>query len=161
IPHRPQHRLGHAIQESHDGVVRVRAHPRDERARNDDPDIRDDDEVHEVQQRAEESVEDDHYFGPWPSSRGGNLARPTGLMKVVRIPPASSAATPAIEVPPGELTMSFSAPGCMPVSSNSFAAPSTVWVASVMAVMRSSPIRTPPSASDSMTTATYAGPEPD
>ena len=75
-------------------------------------------------------------------------------MKVVRIPPSSRAAIPAIEVPPGELTMSFSAPGWRPVSRRSLAAPSTVWVASVIAVIRSSPIFTPPSASDSITSAT-------
>src|SRR3989442_5108751 len=44
-------------------------------------------------------------------------------MKVVRIPPSSRAAIPAIEVPPGELTMSFRAPGWRPVSIRSLAAP--------------------------------------
>ena len=61
---------------------------------------------------------------------------------------------PAMVVPPGEETMSFNWPGCMPVSSTSRAEPRTVWVARIIAVARSSPIFTPPSASDSMTMAT-------
>ena len=61
---------------------------------------------------------------------------------------------PAIVVPPGLDTMSFRAPGCIPVSASKCAEPSTVWVASVMAVARSRPILTPPSASDSITIAT-------
>src|SRR5439155_18910344 len=154
LAHRPEHRLGHTVQEPHDRVVGIRAHPRDDRAGDDDPDVGDDDEVDEVRERDEEVVDDEHHFGPWPSSRERSVARSTALMNVVRIPPSSSAAMPAIEVPPGELTMSLSAPGCRPVSSKSFAAPSTVWVARVIAVMRSSPMRTPPSASDSITTAT-------
>src|SRR6266850_35978 len=161
LAHRPQHRLGHPVQEAHDRVVRIGVHPREDRPRDDDPDVGDDDDVDEVRQRDEEIVDDEHHLGPCPSSRERCVARSTALMKVVRMPPSSSAAMPAIEVPPGELTMSLSAPGCMPVSSKSFAAPRTVWVASVIAVIRSSPIRTPPSASDSITMATYAGPEPD
>src|SRR6185369_7593981 len=161
LPYRPEHRLGYPVQESHDRVVRVGAHPRNDRPRDDDPDVGHDHEVHEIRQRHDEVVDDEHHFGPWPSSRERTVARSTALMKVVRMPPSSSAATPAIEVPPGELTMSLSAPGCMPVSSKSLAAPSTVWVARVIAVIRSSPIRTPPSASDSITMATYAGPDPD
>src|SRR5207249_2287632 len=81
-----------------------------------------------------------------PSSRERWVARSTALMNVVRIPPSSSAAMPAIEVPPGEQTMSLTAPGWSPVSRSSAAAPRTVWVARVIAVIRSSPIRTPPSA---------------
>src|SRR6185436_3767948 len=161
LAHRPEHRLGHPVQESHDRVVRVGAHPGQERPRDDDPDVRDDDHVQQACHGANEIADDEHYFGPCPSSRERWVARSTALMNVVRSPPSSSAAMPAIVVPPGELTMSLSAPGCSPVSSRSFAAPSTVWVARVIAVARSRPMRTPPSASDSITIATYAGPEPD
>lgn len=37
----------------------------------------------------------------------------------------SSSLTPAMVVPAGEVTMSFSCPGCFPVSSTIFAAPSS------------------------------------
>src|SRR5439155_1628404 len=161
LAHRPQHRLGHPVEKAHDRVVGVRAHPRDDRPGDQDPDVGDDDQVDEGRQRAEEVADDEHYFGPRPSSRERWVARSTALMKVVRMPPSSSAAIPAIVVPPGELTMSLSAPGCSPVSRRSFAAPSTVWVARGIAVARSRPMRTPPSASYSITIATYAGPEPD
>src|SRR5215831_2897528 len=159
--HGPQHRLGHPVEKLHDRIVWVGAHPGEERPRDDDPDVRHDEHVEEARHRADEIADDEHYFGPCPSSRERWVARSTALMNVVRSPPSSRAAIPAIVVPPGELTMSLSAPGCNPVSSRSFAAPSTVWVARVIAVARSSPMRTPPSARDSITTATYAGPEPD
>src|SRR5213594_1547367 len=161
LAHRSQHRLGHPVQEAHEGVGGVGAHPRKDRPRDDDPDVGDDDQVDEVRQRDEEVIDDEHHFGPCPSSRERWVARSTALMNVVRIPPSSSAAMPAIEVPPGEQTISLTAPGWSPVSRSSVAAPRTVWVARVIAVIRSSPIRTPPSASDSITTAMYAGPEPD
>src|SRR5256712_4868290 len=161
LAHPPQHRLGHPVQEAHEGVVGIGAHPRKDRPRDDDPDVGDDEQVDEVRQRDEEVIDDEHHFGPCPSSRERWVARSTALMSVVRIPPSSSAAMPAIEVPPGEQTMSLTAPGWSPVSRNSVAAPRTVWVARFIAVIRSSPIRTPPSASASITTAMYAGPEPD
>src|SRR2546428_8003020 len=161
LAHRSQHRLGHPVQEAHEGVVGIGAHPRKDRPRDDDPDVGDDEQVDEVRQRDEEVIYDEHHFGPCPSSRERWVARSTALMNVVRIPPSSSAAMPAIEVPPGEQTMSLTAPGWSPVSRSSVAAPRTVWVARVIAVIRSSPIRTPPSASDSITTAMYAGPDPD
>src|SRR5207244_7068068 len=162
-----EHRLGGAIQEAHDRVVGVRVDPRQQRPGDDEPDEHDDDEVHQIGDRAQEVRPDEHRriltqpAVPRPSSFERCVARSTALMNVVRMPPSSSAATPAIDVPPGLDTMSLRAPGCRRVSSSSLAAPSTVWVASVIAVMRSSPIFTPPSARDSITRATYAGPEPE
>src|SRR6058998_1582576 len=161
LAHGPQRRLGHPVHEAHERIVRVGAHPGEDRPRDDDPDVHDDDHVEQTRHRTDEVAGDEHYFGPCPSSRERWVARSTALMNVVRSPPSSSAAIPAMVVPPGELTMSLSAPGCSPVSRRSFAAPSTVWVARVIAVARSRPMRTPPSASDSITIATYAGPEPD
>ena len=63
-------------------------------------------------------------------------------------------------VPPGDVTLSFSRPGCSPVSSAILAAPNTVCAASCRAASRGSPIFTPPSASASMMRKTYAGPLP-
>src|SRR5437867_4138493 len=77
-----------------------------------------------------------------------------------RTPPASSACSPAMVVPPGDATLSFNRAGCSPVSSTCLAAPSTVCAASVKAVSRGSPIFTPPSARASMIWNTYAGPLP-
>src|SRR5439155_7675408 len=161
VADRAQDGLGHAVQKAHDRVVGVRVHPGDQRAGDDDPEVYPEGDFEHPRDREDDITQDEHYVGPCPSSRERSVARSTALMKVVRMPPSSSAAIPAIDVPPGELTMSLSAPGCRFVSSRSLAAPSTVCVASVIAVTRSSPIFTPPSASDSMTTATYAGPEPD
>src|SRR5919108_3889053 len=151
---RTQDRFRHAIQEAHDRVERIGAHPREDGARDDDPHVRDQYEVQNIGEVEEQIPGDEHYAGPRPSSRERWVARSTARMKVVRMPPSSSAAMPAMVVPPGLDTMSFSAPGCMPVSASRCAEPSTVWVASVMAVARSRPILTPPSASDSMTIAT-------
>ena len=53
--------------------------------------------------------------------------------------PRSSACSPAMVVPPGLATASFSAPGCWPVSSTIFAAPSTVCAASARATSRGRP----------------------
>ena len=58
-----------------------------------------------------------------PSSRERRVARSTALMSVRRTPPSSSAAMPAMVVPPGDATMSLSWPGCMPVSRMSRAEP--------------------------------------
>src|SRR5437867_5059573 len=154
VADRAQDGLGHAVQKAHDRVVGVRVHPGDQRAGDDDPEVYPEGDFEHPRDREDDITQDEHYVGPCPSSRERSVARSTALMKVVRMPPSSSAATPAIDVPPGELTMSLSAPGCRPVSSRSFAAPRTVWVARVIAVIRSRPMRTPPSASDSITTAT-------
>lgn len=51
-------------------------------------------------------------------------------------------------------------PGCVPVSSTIVAAPLTVCAASLRAVARGRPIRTPPSARASISTKMYAGPLP-
>src|SRR5215510_5330932 len=167
VTDRPQDRLGRAVQEAHDRIVRIRVDPREKRPGDNEPDEHDDDEVHQIGDSAQKVRPDEHRriltqpALPRPSSFERCVARSTALMNVVRIPPSSSAATPAIDVPPGLDTMSLRAPGCRRVSRSSLAAPRTVWVASVIAVMRSSPILTPPSASDSITTATYAGPEPE
>src|SRR5678816_2081102 len=142
--HRSQHRLRDLAEDLHDGIARVGADPRDQRRGDDHVGV-------EVQKPADEADELDHYWRP--SSRERSVARSTALMMVRRIPPSSRAAMPAMVVPPGEATMSLSCPGCMPVSKMSLAEPSTVCVASVMAVARSSPILTPPSASASMTMA--------
>src|SRR5512147_333246 len=158
---RPQEGLGHVVQEAHDGVGRVRIHPRQDRARDDDPEVRVEHELDEGGDGVDEVAGDEHYAGPRPSSRERSVARSTARMNVVRMPPSSRAAMPAMVVPPGDDTISLSAPGCSPVSASRRAAPSTVWVASVIAVARSRPIFTPPSASDSTTSATYAGPEPE
>src|SRR5437870_4636257 len=77
-----------------------------------------------------------------------------------RTPPASSACSPAMVVPPGDATLSFNRAGCSPVSSTCLAAPSTVCAARVKAVSRGSPTLTPPSAKASMIWNTYAGPLP-
>ncbi|MPN47123.1 hypothetical protein SDC9_194723 [bioreactor metagenome] len=57
--------------------------------------------------------------------------------------------------------MSLSSPGCMPVSSAIFAAPSTVWAARVSALFLSIPSRTAPSAIASITGKMKAGPLPE
>lgn len=51
-------------------------------------------------------------------------------------------------------------PGCSPVSRTMTAAPFTVWAASFIAIALGRPIRTPPSASASISTKMYAGPLP-
>ena len=60
-----------------------------------------------------------------------------------RPPPAKYASlpphSPAIVVPPGEVTISLSCPGCLPVSSTILALPRTVWAASVWATSRGRP----------------------
>src|SRR5581483_4808767 len=156
-----QHRLRDAVEKAHDRIERIGIHPGQHRARDDDPEVRLQHEMDQVGHGHQELAGQEHYAGPRPSSRERSVARSTARMNVVRMPPSSSAAMPAMVVPPGDDTMSLSAPGCRPVSDSSVAAPSTVCVASVMAVARSSPIFTPPSASDSITMATYAGPDPD
>src|SRR5436309_1749727 len=50
----------------------------------------------------------------------------TASMSALRTPRASSAASPAIVVPPGVATRSFQTAGCSPLSSTSCAAPSSV-----------------------------------
>src|SRR5438552_7555120 len=143
VPHRTQDRLRDAIEEAHDRVVWIRVDPRDDRPRDDDPDVGVDDELEKAREREDEVAGDEHQAGPRPSSRERSVARSTASMKVVRMPPSSSAAIPAVDVPPGDVTMSLSAPGCRPVSSRSFAAPRTVWVVTVIAVIRSSHMRAP------------------
>ena len=88
------------------------------------------------------------------------VAASTASITAARKPARSSACSPAMVVPPGLATASFSAPGCCPVSSTIFAAPSTVWAASASATSRGRPHFTPPSASASMNTYTNAGPLP-
>mmetsp|Transcript_2947 Transcript_2947/g.7974 ORF Transcript_2947/g.7974 Transcript_2947/m.7974 type:complete len:226 (-) Transcript_2947:78-755(-) len=63
-------------------------------------------------------------------------------------------------VPAGEVTMSFSSPGCLPVSSTILAAPMTVWAASFVATGLGRPDLTPPSDRASIMRKTYAGPLP-
>ena len=53
---------------------------------------------------------------PSPSSSDRRAAASTAFITAPRIPPASSACTAAMVVPPGLVTWSFSAPGCSPVS---------------------------------------------
>ena len=71
-----------------------------------------------------------------PSSLLRRVAASTALISVVRRPPASSVCSPAIAVPPGDVTMSLRWPGCWPVSRSSLADPSTVWAASDGVVAR-------------------------
>ena len=64
----------------------------------------------------------------------------------VRSPPWSRAFRPAMVVPPGLATRSFSTPGCSPLESDHFGRrPATVWAARAAATSRGSPMRTPPS----------------
>ena len=86
-----------------------------------------------------------------PSSFARRVAASTASIRVVRRPPASSVCRPAMAVPPGLVTWSFSSPGCLPVSMSRWAEPSTVWAASSWAVRRSRPTFTPASAGASMT----------
>ncbi len=53
----------------------------------------------------------------------------TAPITLPRSPISSSVCTPSIVVPPGEQTISFSSPGCFPVSSKSFALPITLCAA--------------------------------
>ena len=93
-----------------------------------------------------------------------SLLRPaaavTAPITVARKAPFSSASIPAIVVPPGLATWSFSTPGCSPVAWHMAAAPLTVCTASCIATPRGSPARTPPSARASIIMKTYAGPLP-
>src|SRR5207247_11464446 len=122
------------VHEAHERSVRVGPHPGEDRPRDDDPDVHDDDHVEQTRHRTDEVAGDEHYFGPCPSSRERWVARSTALMNVVRSPPSSSAAIPAMVVPPGELTMSLSAPGCSPGSRRSFAARSPAWGGGAVAI---------------------------
>ena len=70
----------------------------------------------------QEVAEDEHAYRACPSSRERSVARSTASISVRRRPPASSVWMPAIAVPPGEVTMSLSWPGWVPVSSKSRAA---------------------------------------
>src|SRR5215469_10565687 len=136
----PEHRLGEAVQHAHDRMIRAQVDPGDESGGDDDPDV----DVEDFLQEPQDA----------PSSRDRRVARSTAWMRARRNPPSSRAAIPAMVVPPGEETMSLSCPGWTPVSRTSRAEPSTVCAARVIAVARSSPIFTPPSASASMAMAT-------
>ncbi len=81
-----------------------------------------------------------------PSSLERLVAASTALIKVVRNPPLSRVAKPEMAVPPGEVTLSLSWPGCSWVSINSLAAPNTVWAANKIESCRERPILTPASA---------------
>src|SRR5262249_19526824 len=82
---------------------------------------------------------------PPPRSSARRVAASTASISAPRTPARSSACSPAMVVPPGLATMSFSAPGCWPVSRTILAAPRTVWAARAVATSRGSPTRTPPS----------------
>src|SRR5499425_1145843 len=151
----PEHRLGEAVQHAHDRMIRAQVDPGDESGGDDDPDVY----VEDFLQEADDA--DGQHPQDAPSSRDRRVARSTAWMRARRNPPSSRAAIPAMVVPPGEETMSLSCPGWTPVSRTSRAEPSTVCAARVIAVARSRPIFTPPSASASMAIATYAGPDPE
>ena len=97
-----EHRLGDLAEELHDGVARVGADPRDQGRRDDHVGV-------EVEEPADEADELEHYRRP--SSRERSVARSTAPIRVRRMPPSSSAAMPAMVVPPGDATMSLSWPG--------------------------------------------------
>ena len=60
--------------------------------------------------------------------------QPTIASMILFLKPSfSSIATASIVVPAGEQTISFNFPGCLPVSSNIFALPSTACAANVYA----------------------------
>src|SRR2546427_3088961 len=79
-----------------------------------------------------------------PSSWERFVAASTASISEARRRPCSSACRPAMVVPPGEATLSFSLPGCSPVSRTIRAAPSTVCAARARAASRGNPIFTPP-----------------
>ena len=64
-----------------------------------------------------------HYF---PRAALFSHAAMTASMTALRKPAFSSVRTPWMVEPPGEHTASFSAPGCRPDSSTSWAEPSTI-----------------------------------
>ena len=55
----------------------------------------------------------------------------TASIKLLLKPEASSAATAAMVVPPGEQTLSLRTPGCSPVSRTILAEPKTAWATNV------------------------------
>mmetsp|Transcript_15980 Transcript_15980/g.47417 ORF Transcript_15980/g.47417 Transcript_15980/m.47417 type:complete len:208 (+) Transcript_15980:140-763(+) len=61
-----------------------------------------------------------------PNWRSTSRAATTAFMNAARMPARSSSCSPAMVVPPGDVTMSLRAPGCLPVSITILAAPSTV-----------------------------------
>src|SRR5262249_61649585 len=83
-----------------------------------------------------------HLTQPWvfmsasPSSRDRLAAASTASMSVVLTPPDSRVCRPVMAVPPGDVTMSLSRPGCSLVSRRSLAEPSTVCAARSCAVRR-------------------------
>src|SRR5215203_6066582 len=83
------------------------------------------------------------------------------LRRAARTPWRSSSRSPAAVVPPGLVTAVRSSAGLLPLSTSSFADPSRVWNASVSAVSRGRPPRTPASAIASATRNRYAGPDPE
>src|SRR5437660_3782648 len=85
-----------------------------------------------------------------PNSWERFVAASTASISEARRRPCSSACKPAMVVPPGEATLSFSLPRCSPVSRTIRAEPSTVCVARARAPSRGKPILTPPSASAPM-----------
>lgn len=58
------------------------------------------------------------------------LAASMASIIAARTPASSMARMPRMVVPPGEQTLSLSAPGCRPLSSSILPAPITVWAAS-------------------------------
>ena len=82
---------------------------------------------------------------PAASSAERRVAASTASIRAPRTPPRSRACRPAMVVPPGLVTWSLSTPGCRPVSSTIRAAPRTVCAASIVAMSRGRPTRTPPS----------------
>ena len=66
-----------------------------------------------------------HYLA---SSLERRVAFSTAFIRVARRLPFSSAWSPAMVVPPGEVTRFFNSPGVVPVSLTSRAEPRTVWI---------------------------------
>ena len=85
-----------------------------------------------------------------PNSRARRCAAATASSTVARIPPRSSAISPAAVVPPGEVTVSRRSAGCSPVSWARRALPVTVSTASARAMSRGIPRYTPASMRASM-----------
>ncbi len=77
-----------------------------------------------------------------------------------RMRPSSMISSPAMVLPAGVVTWSFSAAGCIPVCSTMRAAPWNICAAICIAVSRRSPMRTPPSESASSMMYAKAGPLP-
>src|SRR5437762_2290086 len=105
-----QQGIGQTVQRLDDGIPGIGVDPTDQGPNDNHPDIRLEEHVQDHGHRGKEISCHKHYCLPNSSARF--VAASTAAINAARTPPASRACSPAMVVPPGEATLSFSWPGC-------------------------------------------------